>query len=238
MREGLRTVIKKRVYSVGRKSVSAATVKLIGLTIRTLADEIGFVENITQEKIATYASVEHSTVTRAVTVLNNLGLLNSHRIGRRRPASHAHDIGLLRTEDLRARAAADKRRVAASGHTQTWPATTSVLLRVQGKIWPEAHRKARSSPRTCARSSLPAATAKRIRTPQERHRGGGGRRTEPVWRRLNRRPPPLPPKLRDVPACGNDARSAPRGKGAVSGTAEGSFERWPPCGPRRARRRR
>ena len=43
-------------------------------------------------------------------------LLSSHRVGRRRPASHAHNIGLLRTQDLRARAAADKRRDVASGH--------------------------------------------------------------------------------------------------------------------------
>ena len=110
MREGLQTLITEPVYSVGRKSVSAATVKLVGLTIRALADQVGFVENITQDRIASYASVERSTVTRAVAVLNAVGLLSSHRVGRRRPASHAHNIRLLRTQDLRARAAADKRR--------------------------------------------------------------------------------------------------------------------------------
>ena len=116
MREGLQTLITEPVYSVGQKSVSAATVKLVGLTIRALADQVGFVENITQDRIASYASVERSTVTRAVAVLNAVGLLSSHRVGRRRPASHAHNIGLLRTQDLRARAAADKRRDVASGH--------------------------------------------------------------------------------------------------------------------------
>ena len=147
MREGLQTLITEPVYSVGRKSVSAATVKLIGLTIRTLADALGVVENITQEKIAVYASVERSTVTRAVTVLNAVGLFRSHRVGRRWPASHAYNIGLLRTPELRARAAADRRRDVASGHILC--ATTCAREDLAA-----GSQEARSSPR--ARSAVEA----------------------------------------------------------------------------------
>ena len=88
MREGLQTLITEPVYSVGRKSVSAATVKLVGLTIRALADQFGFVENITQDRIASYASVERSTVTRAVAVLNAAGYSAvTGSVGAGRPAT-------------------------------------------------------------------------------------------------------------------------------------------------------